>query len=50
MSRHPGCVSQGATEAEAEANLRLAIRECLVVRRERGMPDTVTTKQIDVAV
>ncbi len=46
----PGCVSQGATEAEAEASIRLAIRECLAVRRERGLPDTVTIKQVEVAV
>jgi predicted RNase H-like HicB family nuclease len=34
----PGCVSQGITEAEAEANLADAIRECLLVRQEQGMP------------
>lgn len=32
----PGCVSQGASESEAEANLADAIRECLAVRAERG--------------
>lgn len=46
----PGCVSQGMTEAEAEDNVRDAIRECLAVRRERGMPLTVTTRQIEVSV
>ncbi len=46
----PGCISQGKTEAEAEANVRDAIRQCLAVRRERGMPLTVTTRQIDVPV
>jgi predicted RNase H-like HicB family nuclease len=30
----PGCVSQGASEAEAEANIMDAIRECLAVRAE----------------
>lgn len=30
----PGCWSQGATEAEAIANVREAIREYLVVRDE----------------
>jgi predicted RNase H-like HicB family nuclease len=30
----PGCWSQGATEAEALANIREAIREYLVVRDE----------------
>ncbi len=34
----PGCVSQGGTEQEAEANLRDAIRECLAVRAEQGLP------------
>ncbi|MFH1549559.1 MAG: type II toxin-antitoxin system HicB family antitoxin [Planctomycetota bacterium] len=44
----PGCVSQGKTEAEATRNVRKAIRECLVVRAERGMPLTVTTKEVEV--
>jgi predicted RNase H-like HicB family nuclease len=46
----PGCVSQGTTEAEAEANIADAIRECLVVRAELGIPIHVTTKEVDVAV
>jgi predicted RNase H-like HicB family nuclease len=46
----PGCVSQGMSEAEAEANLADAIRECLAVRAEEGMPLTVTTREIDVPV
>jgi predicted RNase H-like HicB family nuclease len=46
----PGCVSQGKTEAEAEANVADAIRECLAVRAERGMPMTVTTREVDVTV
>lgn len=46
----PGCISQGKTEAEAEENVRNAIRQCLAVRRERGMPLTVTTRQIEVPV
>src|SRR5438876_841539 len=32
----PGCVSQGRTVAEAEDNIRDAIRECLAARRELG--------------
>ena len=44
----PGCVSQGKTEAEATRNIRKAIKECLEVRAERGMPLTVTTKQVEV--
>lgn len=39
----PGCVSQGTTESEAEANIREAIKECLQVRAEKGMPLTVST-------
>lgn len=46
----PGCVSQGQTEAEAEASIREAIRQCLEVRAERGMPLTVRTRQVEVAV
>ena len=46
----PGCVSQGNTEAEAEANIRAAIKECLEVRAEKGMPLTVSTRQVEVAV
>ena len=46
----PGCVSQGQTEAEAEANLAEAIRECLAVRAEKGMPLTVATREIEVPV
>jgi predicted RNase H-like HicB family nuclease len=44
----PGCISQGRTEVEAEANIKQAIRECLAVRRELGLPLTVVTKQIEV--
>jgi len=36
----PGCVSQGLTEAEAEKNIQDAIRECLEVRAEFGLPLT----------
>ena len=46
----PGCVSQGKTEAEAEANIQDAIKQCLEVRAEMGMPLTVTTRQIEVVV
>jgi len=44
----PGCISQGRTEEEAERNIREAIRECLEVRAEKGMPLTVTTREVDV--
>ena len=46
----PGCVSQGKTEAEAEANIQDAIKQCLEVRAEMGMPLTVTTRQVEVVV
>ena len=34
----PGCISQGKTQKEAEKNIRKAIKECLEVRAEKGMP------------
>ncbi|MBY0459462.1 MAG: type II toxin-antitoxin system HicB family antitoxin [Gemmataceae bacterium] len=46
----PGCVSQGATKDEALANVRDAIRGCLEVRAERGMPLTVETREVEVTV
>jgi predicted RNase H-like HicB family nuclease len=46
----PGCVSQGATEQEAENNIQEAIKDCMEVRAEKGMPLTVTTRQIEVLV
>ena len=44
----PGCVSQGKTKDEAVENIRDAIRTCLEVRAEHGMPLTVETRQIEV--
>ena len=46
----PGCVSQGKTEAEAEASISEAIKECLEVRAEKGMPLTVRTRQLEVGI
>ena len=46
----PGCVSQGQTEVEAEKNINEAIKECLAVRAEKGLPLTVPTRQIEVEV
>lgn len=46
----PGCVSQGSTEAEALENIQDAIRQCLEVRRERGLPLTVPVHEVDIAV
>src|ERR1039457_4633586 len=42
----PGCVSQGQTEAEAEANIADAIREGLAVRAELGMRLSVTPRAV----
>ena len=38
----PGCVSQGKSREE--------IALCLEVRSERGMPLTVETRQVEVAI
>lgn len=46
----PGCVSQGRTRDEAEENIRDAIRECLEVRREQGMPLTIEVRQLEVSM
>ncbi len=46
----PGCISQGKTEEKAQVNIQDAIRQTLAVRAELGMPLTIATKQIEVAV
>ncbi len=46
----PGCVSQGATEEEAETNIKQAIEECLEVRAEKGMPLTVEVRELEINV
>ncbi len=46
----PGCVSQGKTEEEAQSNIQDAIKQCLEVRAEKGMPLTITTRQVEVAM
>lgn len=46
----PGCVSQGKTAKEAEKNVKDAIRECLEVRAENGMPLIVQIRQVEVHV
>jgi predicted RNase H-like HicB family nuclease len=46
----PGCVSQGKTRREAERNIRDAIRECLEVRAEKGLPLTIETREVEVKV
>jgi predicted RNase H-like HicB family nuclease len=44
----PGCVSQGQTRDEALENIKDAIRQCIEVRLERGLPLTVETGQVEV--
>ena len=46
----PGCISQGNTKAAALVNIREAIELCLEVRAEQGMPLTLETEQVEVAV
>lgn len=46
----PGCVSQGPTEKEALENIQDAIRQCLEVRAELGMPLTVAVHQVEIGV
>ncbi|RJP86571.1 MAG: type II toxin-antitoxin system HicB family antitoxin [Desulfobacteraceae bacterium] len=46
----PGCVSQGATKEEAIKNVTEAIHLCLEVRAERGLPLTIETRQVEIAV
>lgn len=44
----PGCMSQGKTEEEALQNIREAILLCLEVRRERGLPLTIRSLEVEV--
>ena len=46
----PSCVSQGDTREEAFANIHEAIAACLEVRAERGMPLTIETREVEVAI
>ena len=46
----PGCISQGRSEAEALENIKDAIKQCLEVRAERGMPLTTAVREIEIAV
>jgi predicted RNase H-like HicB family nuclease len=46
----PGCVSQGKTKDEARKNIKDAIGLCLEVRAEKGLPLTIETRQVEVAV
>lgn len=46
----PGCLSQGRTKQEAITNIKDAIKLCLEVRAEQGLPLTVETQQVEVTV
>jgi predicted RNase H-like HicB family nuclease len=46
----PWCISQGTTREEALGNVKDAIKLCLEVRAERGLPLTIETHQVEVAV
>ena len=44
----PGCVSQGTTREEAVQNIKEAIKLCLEVRAEQGIPLTIETQQVEI--
>jgi predicted RNase H-like HicB family nuclease len=44
----PGCLSQGRTREEALQNIREAIRLCLDVRRERWLPPTIQSLDVEI--
>jgi predicted RNase H-like HicB family nuclease len=46
----PGCVSQGRTEEEAVKDIREAIQACVETRAARGMPVTVSLREVEVPV
>ncbi len=46
----PGCMSQGKTRVEALQNIREAIQLCLEVRREKGMPPTIESQDVEVPI
>ena len=46
----PGCVSQGSTKEQAIENVREAIKLCLEVRAEQGLPLTIETYQVEIVV
>ena len=45
----PGCISQGHTPEEAERNIKDAIKACLAVRAEKGLPLTIECRTVEVA-
>jgi len=50
VHQSPAALPQGDTRDSAIENVRDAIKVCLEVRAERGMPLTVETQQVEVMV
>ncbi|HZW30280.1 MAG TPA: type II toxin-antitoxin system HicB family antitoxin [Isosphaeraceae bacterium] len=46
----PGCISQGETKWQALENIKDAIKLCLEVRAERGLPLTIEVMQVEVTI
>ena len=46
----PGCVSEGVNEEEAIENIKDAIKQCLEVRSEKGMPFSINMREVEVIV
>jgi predicted RNase H-like HicB family nuclease len=46
----PGCASQGQTKEDALGNIKEAIVLCLEVRSEQGLPLTIETRLVEVAM
>jgi predicted RNase H-like HicB family nuclease len=46
----PGCLSQGQTEEKSLQNIREAIQLCLEVRREKGLPPTIRSVEVEIPV
>ena len=44
----PGCMSQVETEAEVLKNIQEAIQLCLEVRREKNLPLTIQSREVEV--
>ena len=46
----PGCISQGKTDDEAMANIQEAIQVCVEAHDANGIPLTIATREVEVAV
>lgn len=44
----PGSLGHGKTKAEALENVKAAIKICLDIRIERGLPPTLDTQEVEV--